>query len=33
VDGIPIRKYTTGEDLPTIVPYRVEFGIGYGRMC
>ena len=32
-DDIPLRKYTTGEDLPTIVPYSVKFGIGYSRMC
>ncbi len=32
-DDIPLGKYTIGEDVPTIVPYGVEFGIGYRRMC
>ena len=32
-NDIPPREYTIGEDVPTIVPYRVEFRISYGRMC
>ena len=32
-DDIPPREYTIGKDIPTIVPYRVELGIGYSRMC
>ena len=31
-DDIPLREYTIGEDVPTIVPYCVEFGIGYRKL-
>jgi len=30
--GTPPRKDTIGEDIPTIIPNSVEFGIGYRRM-
>jgi hypothetical protein len=32
-DDIPLGEYTMDKDVPTIVPYRVEFGIYYSRMC
>jgi hypothetical protein len=31
-DGIPPREDTIGKDIPTIVPYGIEFGIDDRRM-